>query len=81
MLSVPSDHRACCLFAELIKVNAYMEQVAALTLPVPPYDVVRVDKAIKCYTKYGRDKALAMMRALKLSDFDPITVSRIRQLC
>ncbi len=57
-----------------------MDQVAALTLPVPTYDVQRLDRAVSLYTALGREGALRAMRHLKLADFSPIIVGLIARL-
>lgn len=52
-----------------------MDAVAQLQMPVPPYDVRRLNKAVESYTAMGPDKALKYLQSLKLSDFNPIEVS------
>lgn len=53
-----------------------MEDVAELKLPVPAYDVERLNRAaILCTSLPNRDAALEFMRASKLPAFRPIAVS------
>lgn len=49
-----------------------MDQVATLTMPVPSYDVRRLNKAVESYTTMGPEKALEYLQSLKLADFHPI---------
>ena len=56
-------------------VNAYMQDVFKLNLPVDVWDVERLNRAVKLYTQHGRDKAYNMMRKSRLADFNPIIVS------
>ena len=52
-----------------------MDDVAAMKLPVPPYDVTRLNKAAQAFTRSQYDGAMRTLRSLRLADFDPITVS------
>lgn len=52
-----------------------MEDVRQLKMPIPSFDVRRLNRAIEAYTTMGRDKALKYMQSLKLADFNPIEVS------
>ena len=52
-----------------------MGEAAALKLPIPYYDVERLDQEVFAYTTLGRDKALRVLRALNLDDFRPVIVS------
>nr|XP_031861887.1 uncharacterized protein CI109_002716 [Kwoniella shandongensis]KAA5528959.1 hypothetical protein CI109_002716 [Kwoniella shandongensis] len=54
------------------ELNAFMEEVAAMKLAVPSYDVERLNMAIASYTTMGREKALKYMRSTRLSSFRPI---------
>lgn len=59
-------------------VHYLMEDVAELDLPVPPYNVERLNRAATTFASLGsREAALEAMRRSKLSDFKPITVSRV----
>lgn len=56
--------------------NAFMDEVHKLKLPVPPWDVNRLNKAASAFTTMGRDKAIKYMLSLKLEDYgDPLEVS------
>lgn len=46
-----------------------MDQVARLNLPVPPYDINRLNKAVTAFNTMGHDAALAFMKTQKLEDF------------
>lgn len=53
-----------------------MEDAADLKLPVPAYDVERLNRAASTFTSLGdRDAALEVMRRSKPADFHPIVVS------
>jgi hypothetical protein len=54
-----------------------MQEVQQLKLPVPSYDVERLNRAATTYTSLNgdRDEAFQVMRHLKLSSFNPIIVS------
>lgn len=56
-------------------VNNYMELVESYHLPVPSYDVERLNTAAIMFRAYGRDEALKRMTALKYEDYKPIIVS------
>lgn len=43
-----------------------------LKMPVPPYDVRRMNEAVESFTDMGATKALQHMKSLKLADFNPI---------
>lgn len=53
-----------------------MNEVSQMMLPVPEYDVERVDRALATYTSLGHQAALSKMRSSRVSDFNPIEVSR-----
>lgn len=54
-----------------------MDEVTRLNLPVPPFDINRLNKAVNAYTTMGHDQGLAFMRTLKLEDFgNPLIVRR-----
>ncbi|WVF70081.1 hypothetical protein IAT40_004868 [Kwoniella sp. CBS 6097] len=55
--------------------SEYMDEVKALELAVPHWDVERLNLAIASYTSMGREKALKYMRRTKLADFKPIRFS------
>ncbi|WWD07955.1 hypothetical protein V865_006064 [Kwoniella europaea PYCC6329] len=55
--------------------NSYMDEVRSFKLPVPSYDVERLNLAIDSYTTMGREKATQFMRRTKLADFKPIHFS------
>lgn len=56
-----------------------MDEVAKLKLPVPAWDVNRLNKAASAFTNMGRDKALMYMQSLKLEDYgDPLEVGMSR---
>lgn len=44
-------------------------------MPVPPYDVRRMNMAVESYTAMGSEAALQHMQSRKLADFNPIEVS------
>jgi hypothetical protein len=52
-----------------------MDEVAGLKLPVPPYDVTRLDLAIKRFTALEKQLAYRAMRNASVDEFKPITVS------
>jgi len=52
-----------------------MEEEMKLKMPVPAYDVRRMNKAVESFTTMGPEKALSYMQSLKLADFNPIEVS------
>ncbi|OCF37587.1 hypothetical protein I316_00713 [Kwoniella heveanensis BCC8398] len=58
-----------------LKVSDYMDEVRAMDLAVPPWDVERLNLAMASYTNLGREKALKYMRRTKLADFKPIHFS------
>lgn len=60
-------------------VDLYMQEVQQLKLPVPSYDVERLNRAAQTYTSLtgDRDEAFQVMRHLKLSSFNPIIVSPV----
>jgi hypothetical protein len=63
----------------LIVVSSYMEDVAAMKLPVPPYDVERLDRAARSFTQLGYAGAMDSLRQTTLADYRPIIVSwRVR---
>lgn len=64
VLSEPSDDLA-----------DYMEEVRRMKMPVPPYDVRRLNAAVEAYTAYGRDDAIRYLKSLKLADFNPMVWS------
>ncbi|OCF76650.1 hypothetical protein I204_02349 [Kwoniella mangroviensis CBS 8886] len=57
------------------QLNSYMDEVRSFKLPVPSYDVERLNLAIDSYTTMGREKATQFMRRTKLADFKPIHFS------
>jgi hypothetical protein len=61
-------------------VNNYMDVVESYGLPVPPYDVERLNTAAIMFRAFGRDEALKRMTALKYEDYKPIIVSLTAQL-
>ncbi|RSH90248.1 putative PHD type zinc finger protein with BAH domain-containing protein [Saitozyma podzolica] len=54
--------------------DLYMQEVQQLKLPVPSYDVERLNRAATTYTSLNgdRDEAFQVMRHLKLPSFNPI---------
>lgn len=53
--------------------TAFMDEAHELTLPVPPWDVNRINKAAQAFTTMGREKALIYLLSLKLEDYgDPL---------
>ena len=59
----------------LTSVTQFMEEEMKLKMPVPAYDVRRMNKAVESFTTMGPEKALSYMQSLKLADFNPIEVS------
>jgi hypothetical protein len=51
-----------------------MDDVAAMKLPVPPYELTRLNRAAQAFTRFQYDGAMRSLRSLRLADFDPITV-------
>ena len=74
--SVPSDDRE---YPELAgaerSVVSYMDEVNAMSLDTPPYDLARINLALRLYKNFGREAALSKMRNSRPADFDPIIVS------
>lgn len=52
-----------------------MTNAAQLSLPVPSYDVERLNLSLSLYTAHGRDQALASLKQKRLKDFSPVIVS------
>jgi hypothetical protein len=78
VICTPTTDCEYCLIAVLtILVDLYMQEVQQLKLPVPFYDVERLDRAAATYTALNedRDEAFQVMRHLQLQDFHPIIVS------
>ncbi|WVQ84001.1 hypothetical protein IAT38_006146 [Cryptococcus sp. DSM 104549] len=55
--------------------SEFMDDVKALKLAVPPWDVNRLNLAIASYTTMGRTQAFQYMRRTRLADFKPIIFS------
>ncbi|GMK59807.1 hypothetical protein CspeluHIS016_0900240 [Cutaneotrichosporon spelunceum] len=47
----------------------FMDDVASLNLPVPPYDINRMNKAVVAYHDKGAEEGLKYMKSQKLADF------------
>lgn len=61
----------------LIPVNSFMDSVKALnSLPVPDYDVERLNQAALAFTAKSARDGMKQMISLKKADYRPITVSR-----
>lgn len=69
VLSEPEPGRECRLPAPLTSVGPFMGDVARLNLPVPPYDINRLNKAVSAYHTLGPDAGLKHMKAQKLADY------------
>jgi hypothetical protein len=52
-----------------------MDEVNAMSLDTPPYDLARINLALRLYKSFGRESALSKMRNSRPADFDPIIVS------
>jgi len=52
-----------------------MDEVNAMSLNVEPYDLERMNLALRLYKSFGREAALSKMRNSRPADFDPIIVS------
>jgi hypothetical protein len=52
-----------------------MDEVRAMSLNVEPYDLERINLALRLYKSFGREGALSKMRNSRPADFDPIIVS------
>ena len=66
----------------LMSVNTFMDSVKALTnLPVPEYDVERLNQAALAFTTKGAREGMRHMISLRKADYRPISVSshRIQQ--
>ena len=48
-------------------------------LPVPAFDVERLDKAVALYTSLGREAALQTLQSMRHQDFDPVIVRHLEQ--
>ena len=46
-----------------------------MNLPVPAYDVERIDRALSAFTTQGREAALNTMRTSRANDFNVVAVS------
>jgi len=46
-----------------------------MPLDTPPYDLARINLALRLYKSFGREAALTKMRNSRPADFDPIIVS------
>jgi hypothetical protein len=65
---------------ELTTVDVYMSRVRAMKgLPVPEYDIERLDIAATSFSTLGAERAFKRMNQLKLEDYKPIIVSRYRE--
>lgn len=51
-----------------------MQEVSELNLPVPAYDVERMDRALSAYTSQGRQPALNTLRTSRAQDFNLVAV-------
>ncbi|ORX34360.1 hypothetical protein BD324DRAFT_635569 [Kockovaella imperatae] len=51
--------------------NTYMNDLQSLKMPVPPYNVDRLNRGVLLYTTLGHDRALKIMRGMRLDDFPP----------
>ena len=49
-------------------------------LPVPDYDVERLNKAASAFTSLGSKSALKHVASLKLADYNPVIVGLLRDL-
>lgn len=76
VICTPSDEREYRSLVILTPVNTYMDQVKSLSnLPVPNYDVERLNKAASAFTTLGSRSAMKHMASLKLPDYNPIIAS------
>lgn len=66
---------SCTLQWLMITVESYMNDVCDLTLPVPPYDVERMNRALLSYTTEGRQEAFNTMLASRGPNFNLVAVS------
>jgi hypothetical protein len=58
-----------------------MDQVRAMkNIPVPAYDVARLDMAVLAFTRMGSEKALRHMASTRLADYKPIVVGTASRL-
>ncbi|CAK9782337.1 hypothetical protein CC85DRAFT_282380 [Cutaneotrichosporon oleaginosum] len=53
----------------------FMDAVARLALPVPPYDISRLDKGVHAYMTLGATAGMKRIKALKPADFDSLSWS------
>ena len=51
-----------------------MVRAATLNLPVPAYDVERLDRSALAFTSLGGERALRAMGVLQLEDYHPVVV-------
>jgi hypothetical protein len=52
-----------------------MQNAAKLSLPVPAWDVERLNRSAISYTTLGPDRGMKALTSLKLADYRPIIVS------